>query len=198
VDLAAAVLATAPRLGHVRLIAVDGPSGAGKTCFAERLAVPLGAPVVHTDDLLDGWDDQLTFWARLEEQVLGPLRRGETARYRRYRWESGDFSGPRVTVAPAPNVLLEGVSAARRRIRSELSFAVFVDAPPDLRSARVLDRDGDDSVAFRAYLERWRDAEDRHFALDQTAAHADLLVDGAAAASDDRFAVRSSEDGVRQ
>ncbi|MCO8277850.1 hypothetical protein M1L60_45495 [Actinoplanes sp. TRM 88003] len=169
-----------PRLGDVRLIAVDGPSGAGKTRFADRLAAALGdAPVVHTDDLLNGWDDQFTFWTRLEEFVLTPLRRGEAAVYQRYDWDEQDFSGQHLMIEPRTAVLLEGVSAARREIRPELTFAVFVDAPPELRWERAISRDGDDSVAYRKYLGRWRAAEDRHFATDETAAYADLIVDGA-------------------
>ena len=60
-------------------------------------------------------------------------------------------------------------------------------APSELRLARALARDGDDSLAFRAYLGRWRLAEDRHFAEDETAAHADLVVDGAAETGQDRY-----------
>ncbi|MEU4239948.1 hypothetical protein [Actinoplanes sp. NPDC026619] len=188
-ELAASLCARPPRLGPVRLAAIDGPSGSGKTVFAGRLAAALGgAPIVHTDDLLDGWDDQFTFWKRLEELVLGPLRQGSKATYRPYDWVSRAFDGPEITIEPAPAVLLEGVSAARRGIRAELSLAVFVVAPPDLRFQRAVERDGDDSVAFRAYLERWRAAEDRHFAEDQTAAAADLIVDGAAATGGDFFA----------
>ena len=179
-DLGAAIAKLPPRLGDVRLVAVDGPSGAGKSRFADRLGAALGAPVVHTDDLLDGWDDQFTFWARLEEKVLEPLRHGRPAEYQRYLWHRRAFGGKPRVVAPAEVVLLEGVSSARRVIRPELSLAVFVCAPPDLRLARALARDGGHEVAFRAYLERWRLAEDRHFAEDDTAAHADLLVDGAA------------------
>jgi uridine kinase len=196
-DLAREIGHVAPRLGATRLIAVDGPSGAGKTTFALRLAKQLDAPVVHTDDLLDGWDDQFTFWERLERQVLGPLRRGETATYRRYQWHLGKFAGPPVRVDPAPAVLVEGVSAARREIRPELSLAVFVVAPSDLRLRRSVARDGDDSVAFRAYLERWRAAEDRHFAEDDTRAAADRIVDGEATTGDDRFTLlRERGDGV--
>ncbi|HEV8175030.1 MAG TPA: hypothetical protein VGP91_15415 [Actinoplanes sp.] len=178
--LASRVMARVPRLGRVRLVAVDGPSGAGKTWFADRLAKHLNAPVVHTDDLLDGWADQFTFWDRLEEQVLDALRHGRPARYRRYQWDRRCFGGEAVTIEPAEVVLMEGVSSARRVIRPELSFAIFVSAPPDLRLSRVLARDGGDDVAFRAYLERWRTAEDRHFATDATAAYADLVVDGTA------------------
>ena len=185
--LAAYVMGRPPRLGDVRLVAVDGPSGAGKSRFALRLAKELDAPVVCTDDLLDGWDDQFTFWTRLEESVLGPLRRGETASYRRYLWHRGEFDQATVSVEPAPVVLIEGVSAARRAIRPELSLAVYVTAPAELRLARALARDGDDSLAFRAYLERWRLAEDRHFVDDETAAHADLVVDGAVETGDDRY-----------
>jgi uridine kinase len=192
-DLAERVRATPARLGPVRLVAVDGPSGAGKTSFAGHLARALGgAPVVHTDDLLDGWDDQFTFWGRLEEQVLDPLRHGRHARYVRYLWHRRRFGGAPITVEPTGTVLLEGVTAARAVIRPELSLAVFVTAPADLRLRRAQERhlpapgaEAPDSVALRDYLERWRAAEDRHFATDATAAHADLLVDGAVAPTHD-------------
>jgi uridine kinase len=190
-DLADEVRSTPARLGPVRLVAVDGPSGAGKTRFAGHLAQALGGvPVIHTDDLLDGWDDQFTFWSRLEEQVLGPLRHGRVARYHRYLWHRRRFGGAPVTVEPVGTVLLEGVTAARAAIRAELSFSVFVTAPADLRLRRAQERhvaapgaEASDAVALRDYLERWRAAEDRHFASDATAAHADLLVDGTVAAT---------------
>jgi uridine kinase len=222
-DLADLVRSRPPRLGPVRLVAVDGPSGAGKTRFAARLAAALeaapldaaaleaggaaahkagpapgsgaagggGAPrrvsVVHTDDLLDGWDDQFTFWARLEERVLGPLRAGRPAGYQRYLWHRRRFGGAPVTVPAAGVVIVEGVSAARAVIRPELTLSVFVSAPADLRWRRAMQRhvespgaEAADRVALRAYLERWRAAEDRHFTEDSTAEAVDVLVDGAA------------------
>lgn len=176
-DLADRVRATPARLGPVRLVAVDGPSGAGKTTFAGHLARSLGGvPVVHTDDLLDGWDDELTFWPRLQRLVLDPLRRGEPADYPRYDWDRRCFGPGRVTVPPAPVVVLEGVTAARAALRPELSLSVFVTAPDDLRLRRALARDG---VALRPYLERWRIVERAHFSADATARRVDLVVDGA-------------------
>lgn len=177
-DLAARILSRPARLGRTRLVAVDGPSGAGKSSFAGRLAAELsGAPVVNTDDLLDGWADQFSFWPRLEEWVLAPLRDGGPGRYRRYDWAAGCFARDWTAVPPAPVLILEGVSSARAAIAAELTFAVFVTAPARLRRARTLARDG---AAILPQLTLWRRAERVHFAADRTAERADLVVDGAA------------------
>ncbi len=170
------VWARPPRLGGTRLVAVDGPSGAGKTSFATRLAEAIGpgTPIVHTDDLLDGWGDQVTFWPRLEEWVLGPLREGRPGRYRRYDWEAGHFGREWTDVPAAPVVVLAGVTSARARIRPELTLSVFLTAPLDVRIRRTANRHGG---RLSAYLEQWRRVEEAHFAADATAAHADLVVD---------------------
>ncbi|MEH0936049.1 uridine kinase family protein [Micromonospora psammae] len=183
--LARRLLARPARLGRTRLVAVDGPSGAGKSVFATRLADALAAlpggappPVVHTDDLLDGWDDQFTFWHRLEECVLAPLRAGRPGAYHRYSWVRRAFLPRAVPVPVAPVLLVEGVSAARAAVRPELSLAVYVTAPARLRLSRALRRDG---PAILPELRRWHAGEREHFAADATAAHADLVVDGAPA-----------------
>jgi hypothetical protein len=180
-ELAAQVLSGPARLGPVRVVAVDGGTGAGKTVFAGRLAEALrnrDATVaeIHTDDLLDGWDDMATFWPRLEHGVLAKLRAGQPGSYRRYDWHAGRFAEPAVPV-PVPDVLvLEGVTSARRVIRAELALAVFVSAPRDLRLARSLARDGEE---LRPHLLRWLAAEEAHFAADRTVEAVDVLVDGA-------------------
>ncbi|WFF04445.1 hypothetical protein [Micromonospora sp. WMMD964] len=194
-ELARRVLAGPARLGRTRLVAVDGPSGAGKSRFAARLADALAAlpggrpPVVHTDDLLDGWDDQVTFWPRLDEWVLAPLREGRPGAYRRYSWVRQGFL-PRPVPVPVTSVLvLEGVSAARSVIGPELTLAVFVTAPAPLRLTRAVARDGPEILPE---LRRWHVGEQAHFATDDTAARADLLVDGAPVLSHDadRYYVR--------
>jgi uridine kinase len=182
-ELADEVLRRPARLGLTRLVCVDGPTGAGKTAFTDGLAAALTAAtgervqIVHTDDLLDGWDDQFGFWPRLERQVLAPIRAGRSGRYRPYDWDRGRFAEVWRSVAPAAVLLLEGVSAARAEVRPEASFTVFVTAPDRLRLARAIARDG---VALRPYLEEWRLREERHFAADATARHVDLVVETAA------------------
>lgn len=174
-ELAGEILRRAARVGGTRLVGIDGPSGAGKTVFAGRLAAALTPepPIVHTDDLLDGWADQITFWPRLEEWVLDPLRAGKPGRYRRYDWEAGHFGPEWTVVPPAPVVILEGVSAARAAIRPELTLAIFVTAPLALRVRRAQERDGE---AMSAYLEEWRRGEEAHFTADATAHQADVVV----------------------
>ncbi|MEU7755894.1 hypothetical protein [Micromonospora sp. NPDC049171] len=195
-ELARRVLAGPARLGRTRLVAVDGPSGAGKSRFAAHLADALGAlldgdrpPVVHTDDLLDGWDDQLSFWTRLDEWVLSPLREGKAGSYRRYSWVRRRFLVRPVPVPVTPVLVVEGVSAARAVVRPELTLAVFVTAPASLRLARAVARDGPEILPE---LRRWHAGERAHFAADDTAARVDLLVDGAPALpyDADRYYVR--------
>jgi hypothetical protein len=205
-ELARRVLARPARLGRTRLVAVDGPSGAGKSVFADRLADALAAlpgggrpPVVHTDDLLDGWADQFTFWRRLEERVLAPLRAGRPGGYQRYSWARREFL-PRVVPVPVvPVLIVEGVSAARRAVRPETTLAVLVDAPAELRLARAVARDG---PGILPELRRWHEGEGTHFAADGTATGVDLVVDGAPALPYDerRYYVRrpvSGKAGIR-
>ncbi|RGC66425.1 hypothetical protein C5N14_23805 [Micromonospora sp. MW-13] len=188
-ELGRRVLAGPARLGRTRLVAVDGCSGAGKSVFAARLADALAAlsgggrpPVVHTDDLLDGWSDQLTFWPRLEARVLAPLRAGRPGGYQRYSWARRSFLPREVPVPPAPVVLVEGVSAARAVVRPELTLSVLVAAPAELRLARAVARDG---PGILPELRRWHAGERAHFDADGTADAVDLVVDGAPAAPHD-------------
>jgi uridine kinase len=180
-DLAAEIVAAPPGLGAVRAVAVDGPAGSGKTTFAEHLADAVratGVPVelCHVDDLLDGWGDAIRYWPRLVEWVLDPLRRGETASYRRYDWVARRFDR-RWHPVPVPDVLiLEGVGCGRAAVRPELTLLAWVTAPEQERYARWLARPGDDLVTEWA---RWQVVEAEHFASDNPQNAADLQVDGA-------------------
>ena len=64
------------------VVAIDGPSGAGKTTLADAVATDLDCPVVRVEDLYPGWDGLAEGVRLLVEQVLEPLCRGEVARYR--------------------------------------------------------------------------------------------------------------------
>lgn len=159
-------------LGSTQVVLIDGPSGAGKTRFAELLAPRIDAEVIHTDDLLDGWDDQFTYWERLEEHVLLPIGAGEPGSYRQYDWDAGQF-GQRIEVKPPSILIVEGVGAARAQARPLATLTVFITAPREVREARSLGRDG---LAMQKRLCEWRRREDLHFGADATAWLADLTL----------------------
>ncbi|AHH21446.1 putative uridine kinase [Nocardia nova SH22a] len=172
-EIAVKVAESVPRLGSTRLIAVDGPGGAGKSTLTERLAVACCAELLHTDDFAS-WDNQFDWWPRLERQVLEPLGENRPARYQRYDWGTGALSEWHEIANPEV-LILEGVSSARAAVRERLSLSIWVETPRETRLARGLDRDG---VQALPLWQRWMAAEEVHFAVDRTPEHADVMVDG--------------------
>ncbi|MEW2302926.1 hypothetical protein AB0958_23620 [Streptomyces sp. NPDC006655] len=170
--LASALRNLPPSCGPVRLVAVDGHAGSGKTTFAGRLAGALGgAPVLHLDDIAS--HEELFGWTgRLLTQVIEPLGRGETAHYSPYDWRTRRF-GPSRPLPPAPVVLVEGVGAGRRALRPHLARLLWMELPHEESWTRGRARDGAEQ---RDFWVRWVEEEREHFAEDPSRPYADLLV----------------------
>ncbi|MFI6156772.1 hypothetical protein ACIBCA_29290 [Kitasatospora sp. NPDC051170] len=173
-SLAGELGALAPSCGPVRLVAVDGHAGSGKTTFAARLAAALGgAPVVHLDDLAT--HEELFGWTgRLREQVIAPLAAGQEARHGVYDWTLRRFAGTAV-VPPAPVVLVEGVGAGRRAVRPWLARVIWMELDAASARRRGELRDGPELADFWA---GWAQAESAHFAADPSRPYAATRVDG--------------------
>jgi uridine kinase len=184
-ELADRLRALPPSLGPVRLVAVDGHAGAGKSTLADRLAAALGgAPVLRLDDIAS--HDRLFDWTRrLTGQVLEPLSRGERARYRVYDWQRRAFTRTAV-LDPAPVVLLEGVGAGRRAVRPCLAALIWLEVAREVAWTRGELRDG---TAQREFWDGWKRAESGHFADDPSRPFADILL----APQDTGYAARQRE-----
>jgi uridine kinase len=174
-DLARGILASTPRLGVVRLVTIDGPSGAGKTSLSRRLCRSLRrVPVVHLDHLYEGWTGLDGVGDRLDAWVLTPLRHGLPGQHLVYDWHRGAYAEWR-EVPLAPVLIVEGVGAGQRRFDDQAVLRIWIEAPEDLRRERTLEREG---PAMQTALTEWWPRELTHFEADGTRARADLVVDG--------------------
>jgi uridine kinase len=192
-SLAREILAR-PLVHPVRLVAVDGAAGSGKSTFAHALAGALGnVPVIPMDDFL-AWDDLTEFWPRLEREVLAPLFAGRAIRYQQRDWLNdnlgrslGDFR----EVPFSETMILEGIGAGRRAVASRLSYLVWIEAPGALRLERGVARDGE---AARARWEAFMPGEAAFLSAEGCRTRADLVVDGSSfgATGPGKFAVFES------
>jgi len=165
-------------LGDGRLLCVDGPAGSGKTTLATAVAATTGAPVVHTDDLLAGWDG-LPGLPETLAALLAPLAEGRRGQAPRWDWAASRFDA-HLTLHPAPLLVVEGVGAGALPAAGRATLLVWVEAPHDLRMRRGIERDGE---LFASQWERWAAAEAAHFADQRTRERADVVVDGTGRAS---------------
>jgi uridine kinase len=168
-----------PTLGSGRLVCVDGPAGSGKTTLAGEIAALTGAPVVHMDNLYEGWDGLPRVGDQLD-RLLRPLSRNRPGSYRRWDWYADRWAEV-VVVPPAPLLVVEGVASGSRSYAGLVTVLVWVEVPVDLRLERGLARDG---VELDEHLRAWALAEQDHFARDGTRDRADLVVDGTAGSTD--------------
>jgi uridine kinase len=159
---------------RTRVVAVDGPGGAGKSSFARHVAEALGGcPIVHTDDFAS-WDNPVDWWPELIRCVLDPIAQGVPARFTPTRW-TPDMPAEQVEVAPVKFLVLEGVTATRQAFRPYLTYAIWIEASPQVRLQRGLERDGEKA---RSQWEAWMAGEDAYRTLERPDLAADLIVDG--------------------
>lgn len=162
-----------PTLGSGRLLCIDGPAGSGKTTLAAAVAALTGSPLVHMDDLYDGWNGL----PRVADQlatILEPLAEGRTGSYRRYDWVAETYAET-LPVAPCSLVVLEGVGSGSLAQAAHCTVLVWVEAPAGLRLARGVARDG---VQVEEQWRQWMIDEAQHFEREGTRDRADIAVDG--------------------
>lgn len=180
--LAEQILASPPRLGRARLVCVDGPAGSGKSTFAGRLVGALRAwtalgtdvPLVHMDDVFEGWQGLSTAGRKLADQVLLPLQQGRPAGYLAFDWAAGRYGGRR-DVPVADVLVVEGCGSADRLVDDVATLRVWVHVPRQLRLERGIARDG---AAMTANWDNWMGQELMHYAGENTPLRCDIVVSG--------------------
>jgi hypothetical protein len=174
----AAEIRSRPCAGPVRMVAVDGPAGAGKSTLSRALAAACGGvPIVRVDDFLY-WGDIEGWWPRLEREALRPLLTGSAARFRVRDWVTdplGQGLGRWTEISPAEVVIVEGVTASRLAIAGDLVMALWVEAPAADRLRRGIARDGEQR---RPLWIEWMALEEDFFSRDGAPDRADYIISG--------------------
>jgi uridine kinase len=162
-----------PTLARGRLICVDGPAGSGKTTLAAELAELSGAPVLHMDDMFEGWRGLPRITSQLESLLL-PLAAGRSGSYQRWDWP-GNAWAETILVPPAQLLILEGVGSGSARVADLITVLAWVEVPYDLRMERGLERGG---VGVAENWQQWAIDEQEVFSRDGTRERADVVLDG--------------------
>ncbi len=164
----------AARVSRTMIVAaIDGGAGAGKSTLAKGIRDRLGGiSILRADHFFLPLNEypaarlapdeayRLYFpWERMRDEALLPLRRGQTARYQRYDWET-DRLNQWITVEPNEVILIEGVYSTRPELRPLIQIAIYVETPCDERRKRMLARGYLKNDIRNDWLAPWMAAED--------------------------------------
>ena len=172
------------------VIAIDGPSCAGKSILATALGLRSGGSVLEGDDfyrhtlprlgvtqretMSDGAVvDAVIDWERLRAEALLPLWAGQLATFQPYDWDAGDGRLAPPKIIPAADVIIvEGVYAARPELADLVDVAVYLGVDPEVRAVRYAQRTDDPD--WRRFWER---GEAHYFSAVRPPASFDIRLD---------------------
>lgn len=157
--------------GETITLAIDGPSGSGKSSLASWLKkVYADCEVFHMDDFFlppeKKTSERLSTpggnvdWERFLEEVLTPLTAGKAFKYHPY--DCGECAlGDAVTATPGRLNLVEGVYSLHPALREAYDFKLFLSIDRQEQLQRILKRSG--PAMQRRFIKEWIPLEDLYF-----------------------------------
>ena len=169
------------------LITLDGPCASGKTTLARKLSRLFQGEVVHTDDFViphalktrerlavPGGNCDVE---RLVKEVVIPFKKGCPVRYRRYDFRK-DILLPEELLPDSGILILEGSYCSLPAIREYSDVRLFLEAPWEIREARLLQRES--AASLQRFHDRWIPLENAYFEAYRLPDDGDILIEGSA------------------
>lgn len=165
--------------------ALEGGSASGKTTLAALLAeLYPDCRVFHMDDFFLRPEQRTAErlaepggnvdYERFLEEVLLPLARGETVRYRPYDCHTGTVGGP-VPMAPGALNIVEGAYSMHPALAGYYDLSAFLRISPELQRARIERRN--DPEARERFFSTWIPLEQRYFEAMDPEGRCDLILE---------------------
>ena len=178
------------------IIGIAGGTGSGKTTVVKKIAealpphyvavVPLDSYYNDTSDLTEEERHAINFdhpdafdWKLLTKHV-NDLRNGVAIEQPTYSYLLCNRLKETVHVEPKPVIIIEGImTLLNKRLRDIMDLKVFVDADPDERLIRNIQRDTIDrgrtvSMVVERYLEVLKPMHEQF--IEPTKRYADLII----------------------
>lgn len=181
-------------------VAIDGPDGAGKTHFADQLAVVLqsrhrqATVRISVDGFHNtravryqrGRNSPVGFWAdsynyeRFRCDVLEPFSPSGSRCFRRtsYSHATDEILNPEPEFAePAAALLVDGIFLQREELRAHWDLIIFLDVTFSETAKRMATRDGTPSDPEDLRMRRYVEGQREYFRRCDPHRRADILID---------------------
>ena len=178
------------------IIGIAGGTGSGKTTVVKRIAsalppycaavIPLDSYYNDTTGMTEEERKAINFdhpdafdWKLLTEQIQA-LRQGKSIEQPTYSYLISNRLPETVHVEPCEVIIIEGIMALwKKQMRDLMDLKIFVDADPDERLIRVIQRDTvERGRTTQMVLDRYRDVlKPMHEEfIEPTKRYADLII----------------------
>ncbi len=181
--------------GRALVIGVAGGTGSGKSTVATAMADAAPGKVLvlpqdvyyrrASDPYFEGrsvinWDEPGAFDTPFLVEQLDALAAGAAIDRPLYDFEASDRLSKTLRLGPAPVVVVEGILVLHElEVRRRLDLKVFIDAPPDERFIRRLERDVNErGRSAQSVIDQYRSTvKSMHdLYVEPTKQHADLII----------------------
>jgi len=167
------------------LVLVDGVAGSGKTTIAKKLVYILNANLVQSDDVSwyadpIHWDDEML------EGIVNPWLNGNDVAYKPTGWIKKNRHGS-IDVNPDKALVIEGMGACRKTLRTLATYSIWVDTEPKIARARVVKRDiangenGGTVESISEFADYWDNMLTPFFLKEESWKYVDVIVSGSQA-----------------